>query len=187
MRKRFGIDIDGTVTSPSALLPFINEGFGLNITLADVIDYDLNKVVNVSEEKFSSWFIENEPVMYEKSPLAEGAEKVLRTWEKDHELFFISARGPQLLENTKKWFRKNGLSYHHIELIGSHDKVATAKLHQVDIFLEDKHDNAVMIHEECNIPVLLFNTPYNQDPIPKGVFRVNNWIEANNWVKNWLR
>ena len=43
-----------------------------------------------------------------------------------------------------------------------------------------------MIHEECNIPVLLFDTPYNQDPIPKGVIRVNNWNEANKWVKNWL-
>ena len=186
MRKRFGIDIDGTVTCPSALIPFINEGFGLNLTLDDIIEYDLNRVVNVSEEEFSRWFIEKEALMYEKSPLAEGAEKILNNWRKEHELFFISARGPELLENTKTWFKKNGLYYHHIELIGSHDKVASAKYHNVDIFLEDKHDNAVMIHEECNIPVLLFNTPYNQDPIPKGVIRVNNWYEANNWVKNWL-
>lgn len=187
MRKRFGIDIDGTVTCPSALVPFINEGFGLNLTLADVKEYDLNKVVNVPQEKFSKWFVENEPVIYEESPLAEGAENILNTWKKEHELFFISARGSHLLENTKKWFNKKGLSYNHIELIGSHDKVAAAKLHQVDLFLEDKHDNAVMIHEECDIPVLLFNTPYNQDPIPKGVVRVNNWYEANTWVKNWLR
>jgi uncharacterized protein len=187
MKKRFGIDIDGTVTCPSALVPFINKGFGLNISLEDVKEYDLNKVVKVPEEKFSKWFVENEPIIYEQSPLAEGAEVILNNWKKEHELFFISARGSHLLENTKKWFSKKGLSYNHIELIGSHDKVATAKLHQVDIFLEDKHDNAVMIHEECDIPVLLFNTPYNQDPIPKGVVRVNNWFEANNWVKNWLR
>ena len=47
MKKRFGIDIDGTVTSPSAILPFINKAFGMNITLADVKQYDLNPVVNV--------------------------------------------------------------------------------------------------------------------------------------------
>ena len=35
-----------------------------------------------------------------------------------------------------------------------------------------------MIHEQCHIPVLLFNTPYNQDPIPDGVIRVHNWNEA---------
>lgn len=186
MRKRFGIDIDGTVTCPTSLLPFINKGFGLNITLADVKQYDLTKVVNVSEEKFANWFHKNEPVIYEGSPLAQGAENVLNKWKVDHELFFISARGPHLLEDTKKWFSKKGLTYHHIELIGSHDKVATAKKYDVDIFLEDKHDNAVMIHEECGIPVLLFNTPYNQDPIPKGVIRVNDWYEAHNWVKQWL-
>jgi uncharacterized protein len=186
MRKRFGIDIDGTVTCPTSLLPFINKGFGLNITLADVKQYDLTKVVNVSEDVFADWFRNNEPIIYEKSPLAKGAEDVLKTWTKNHELFFISARGPHLMENTKMWFNTKGLAYHHIELIGSHDKVATAQKYDVDIFLEDKHDNAVAIHEECDIPVLLFNTPYNQDPIPKGVIRVNDWYEANNWVNKWL-
>jgi hypothetical protein len=57
----------------------------------------------------------------------------------------------------------------------------------VEIFFEDKHDNAVMIHEECQIPVILFDTPYNQDPIPNGVIRVNNWREANKWVENWMK
>jgi uncharacterized protein len=187
MRRRFGIDIDGTVTCPAALLPYINKRFGLNITLEDVKQYDLTKVVNVPEDQFANWFTENEPIIYEGSPLAMGAEMVLNAWKKKHELYFISARGAHLLENTKKWFSKSGITYHHIELIGSHDKVATALKHDVDIFLEDKHDNAVMIHEECNIPVLLFNTPYNQEPIPKGVIRVNNWMEANAWVKDWLK
>ncbi|OLS41672.1 hypothetical protein [Bacillus sp. MRMR6] len=187
MKRRFGIDIDGTVTCPTSLLPFINRDFGLNITLDDVKQYDLTKVVDVSEEEFAEWFIKWEPIIYEKSPLAKGAEKVLNSWTAHHELFFISARGAQLLDQTRKWFQNKGLSYDHIELIGSHDKVATAKRHRVDLFLEDKHDNAVTIHEECRIPVLLFNTPYNQEPIPKGVIRVNNWEEANSWVQKWLR
>jgi uncharacterized protein len=187
MKRRFGIDIDGTVTCPTSLLPFINRDFGLNITLDDVKQYDLTKVVNVSEEEFAKWFDEWEPVIYEESPLAKGAEKVLNSWTAHHELFFISARGAQLLDHTMKWFQNKGLFFDHIECIGSHDKVATAKRHQVDIFLEDKHDNAVMIHEECRIPVLLFNTPYNQEPIPKGVIRVNNWDEANSWIQKWLR
>ncbi|NQD66258.1 hypothetical protein HP456_10045, partial [Bacillus haikouensis] len=72
-------------------------------------------------------------------------------------------------------------------LIGSHNKISTAKKYKVDIFFEDKHDNAVMINEELNIPVVLFNTPYNQSPIPEGVIRVNDWNEANHWVQNWLR
>ena len=186
MKKRFGIDIDGTVTSPTSLIPFINKAFNLNLTYGEINQYDLTPFVNVSKEVFARWFTENEPVIYQGSPTAPGARKVLNKWKKVHELFFISARGPRLYNVTEKWFIDHGISFDHIELIGSHEKVEITKKYGIDIFFEDKHDNAVAIHEECHIPVILFDTPYNQDPIPKGVIRVNNWTEASLWVKNWL-
>jgi uncharacterized HAD superfamily protein len=187
MKKRLGIDIDGTVTSPSAILPFINNAFGLNITLKDVKQYDLNPVVNVSEEEFARWWLENEPIIYAESPIADDAASILTEWKSKFELCFISARSPHLLDITEKWFSDHNLSFDKIELIGTHDKVAAAKQHKVDLFLEDKHDNAINIHEECKIPVLLFDTPYNQDPIPQGVIRVFNWKEAADWVENWVQ
>jgi uncharacterized HAD superfamily protein len=187
MKKRFGIDIDGTVTSPTSLIPFINQAFGLNIKYEDITQYELTPFVNVPEQELAKWFEENEPIIYQGSPLAHGAKSVLSKWKNEYELFFISARNPQLLEVTEKWFQEQGLTFDHIELIGSHDKIAAAKKHKVDIFFEDKHDNAVMIHEECHIPVILFNTPYNQDPLPNGVIRVNNWLEAQQWVDDWLK
>ncbi|MCM3725143.1 hypothetical protein M3226_05445 [Neobacillus cucumis] len=185
--KRFGIDIDGTVTSPTSLLPFINKAFNLNILYEDVNQYELTPFVNVPEKEFAKWFTENEPIIYEGSPPAVGAIDVLNKWKHKHELYFISARGPHLLDVTEEWFFQQGLTFHHIELIGSHDKVETAKKQKVDIFFEDKHDNAVMIHEECQIPVILFDTPYNQDPLPEGVIRVKNWREASEWVETWLK
>ncbi|KKK33176.1 nucleotidase [Mesobacillus campisalis] len=186
MRKRFGIDIDGTVTCPSSMVPFLNQQFNLNITLDDIVQYDLMPLVSVSEQEFSSWFTSSEPVIYAKSPLAKGARDVLSEWSKEHELFFISARGKHLIDVTTDWFMKHNLEYDHIELIGSHNKIAAARKYEVDIFFEDKHDNAVMIHEDLQIPVLLFNTPYNQDPIPDGVIRVNDWYEARVWVDRWV-
>ncbi len=72
--------------------------------------YELTSVVNVSEEEFAKWFVENEAMIYEGSPLAEGAKFVLTTWENEHELFFISARGSHLLDNTKKWFIRQGIN-----------------------------------------------------------------------------
>lgn len=187
MKRKFGIDIDGTVTTPDAILPFMNQTFGLNVTLNDVKQYDLTPLVNVTEEEFARWFTENEPAIYAGSPIALGAKDVLNAWKDEHELIFISARGSHLLENTKKWFFEKGLTFHHIELVGTHDKVESVKKHQIEIFFEDKHDNAVMIHEECGIPVILFDTPYNQEAIPNGVFRVTNWKEAFGWVENWLK
>lgn len=187
MKKRFGIDIDGTVTCPTSLLPYINKEFNLNLTLNDITQYELTEVLNITPEVFGEWFKKTEGTIYKESPLAQGAKSVLDFWKDVHELYFISARPSHLVELTKEWFDCQNILYHHIELIGSHDKVSTAKKYNVDIFFEDKHDNAVSIHEELNIPVILFNTPYNQDKVPDGVIRVNDWQEARNWVDGWLK
>lgn len=187
MKKRFGIDIDGTVTCPSTFVPYLNEAFNLNITLNDIKQYDFLPLVTVSEKEFNSWFREIEPVIYSKSPLAAGAKEILKSWETKHELYFISARGNHLLNLTKEWFSSNEIFFNDIHLIGSHDKIAAAQKYKVDIFFEDKHDNAVDLNEVLGIPVILFNTPYNQDPVPEGVIRVNDWAEANNWVQDWIQ
>lgn len=182
---RLGIDIDGTVTDQSSLLPFLNKQFQMELTLKDIIDYDLTKAVGVSHEVFAKWFQDTEREMYKDSILAEGAKEILMRWVNSYELYFLSARPTSVLDVTLEWFHKHGVEYHHIECIGSHDKVNAAKHYKIDVFLEDKHDNAVDIHNKCQIPVLLFDAPYNRDPIPEGVIRIVNWQEADNWLASW--
>ena len=41
MKKRFGIDIDGTVTCPKTFIPYLNKSFNLKLTLEDINEYDL--------------------------------------------------------------------------------------------------------------------------------------------------
>ncbi|MCA1031762.1 hypothetical protein LCL95_12075 [Bacillus timonensis] len=186
MNKRFGIDIDGTVTCPSTFVPYINQSFGMNITLDDIKQFDLLPLLGISSNELRAWMNEFEPIIYKDAPLAKHAKKVLDEWKNQHTLIYISARGNHLSEVTKSWFETNTLHFHEIDLIGSHDKLNAVKKHGVELFLEDKHDNACNISEECEIPVILFNTPYNQEPIPKGVIRVNDWNEASKWVNYWF-
>ncbi|MCA1025465.1 MULTISPECIES: 5' nucleotidase, NT5C type [Cytobacillus] len=187
MKKRFGIDIDGTVTSPAAMIPFMNKAFGLQLTLEDIKQYDLYPLVDIEPQAFDQWFKENEPEIYRQSTIVPNAKSILTKWKEEHELFFISARSTHLMSVTENWFTQNGITFDHIDLIGSHDKVSAAKQYDIDIFFEDKHDNAVMIHEACQIPVILFDTPYNRLPTPDGVKRVTSWKEAATWVENWLK
>lgn len=185
MKLRLGIDIDGTVTAPEAIVPYLNETFQLNITLEDIKEYDLTKLLKISDEEFRKWMDQHEPLIYRNSPLAKYAKTVLNAWEKQHELIYITARRKHLKELTYEWFHENKIAHHHIELVGSHNKLEAVKKHQIEVFFEDHHDNAVMIAEELQIPVLLFNAPYNQKPLPSNVFRVNHWLEAKTWVENW--
>lgn len=184
MRHRFGIDIDGTVTCPTSLLPHLNEAFKSELTLEDIKEYDLSAALpHATQEEVYTWFRSMESKIYTTSPVSEHAKTILNEWKKHFELYYISARGENVLDVTYDWFKQHAISYDHIELIGTHKKIEAAKKHEVDLFLEDKHDNAVEISEELDIPVILFDTPYNREPVPKNVIRVYNWLEADEWVK----
>lgn len=185
MKKyRFGIDIDGTVTCPTSLLPHINQAFNRNLTLDDIREYDLTKALpDIEPDDFGKWFKIAEAEIYATSPIRDHAREVLSEWNDRYELYFISARGSNVQDITYKWFLEHEVVYDHIELIGTHDKLATAKMHGVHAFFEDKHDNAVMIREELQIPVILFDTPYNREPIPDGVYRVSDWLEAKQIIE----
>lgn len=176
---RFGIDIDGTVTDPSSFIPYLNEAFKRNLTLQDIKDYDLSIALGISEKEFWAWMMDNEPKMYQKSFPAADARDILSTWSEQYELFYISARPKHVTKLTHDWFKKNQIPYDHIELLGKHNKLAAVRDHQIDAFFEDKHDNAVNIAEEYEIPVILMDTPYNRLPVPQHVHRAYSWHEAN--------
>lgn len=185
MRPRFGIDIDGTVTSPTSLIPHINKAFNSTLTLDDIKEYDLTATLpHLAQDEFYTWFLEAEPAIYAASPVSDNAKIILDKWKDQFELYFISARGENVRDVTFDWFAQHSIAYDHIELIGTHKKIETAKRHAVDLFFEDKHDNAAEISEELDIPVLLFDTPYNRMPSPKNVIRVYNWLEAEQWVNS---
>ncbi|MCL6616486.1 MAG: hypothetical protein K6T39_05130, partial [Anoxybacillus ayderensis] len=151
IKRRFGIDIDGTVTCPSTFIPYLNKSFQKNLTLDDITDYDLVPFLDTTEEKLNEWMEQYEPIIYSEAPLANGALEVINSWKDEYELYYISARGRHLYEITEKWFQQQGVHYHHIELIGSHDKIEAVKKYKIDMFFEDKYDNACDIAEQCII------------------------------------
>ncbi len=182
-----GLDIDGTVTDPNTFIPHLNKHFNKTLTLDDLTEYDLTSVLNITEQQFWEWMGKYEATIYEQANLAVHAELTLKEWTKRHNLIYITARRNHLKEITHNWFVSRSVPFDHIELVGKHDKLDAVRKHQLDIFFEDKHDNAVAIAEEFNIPVILMDTPYNRLPLPKNVVRAQSWVEAKDWVDNWLQ
>ncbi|MCL7747210.1 hypothetical protein [Halalkalibacter alkaliphilus] len=187
IKKRMGLDIDGTVTDPNTFIPYLNKHFKKSLTLDDLTEYDLTSVLDISEKQFWDWMGKHEALIYKEAELAAHAELTLHEWTKHHDLIYITARRSHLAEITQHWFLTKSVPFDHIELVGKHDKLDAVREHQLDIFFEDKHDNAVAIAEEFKIPVILMDTPYNRLPSPKNVIRANNWVEAKDWVDNWLK
>ncbi|WP_062046343.1 hypothetical protein [Bacillus sp. JCM 19034] len=181
-----GFDIDGTITDPNTFIPYLNKHFKKKLTLDDIVEYDLTSVLGITEEQFWEWMGQFEGTIYSEAPIAIDAERILHEWNQHHDLIYITARRKHLSNITHNWFEEKALPFDYIELVGKHDKLEAIKKHQIEIFFEDKHDNAVAIAEEFNIPVILMDTPYNRLPAPELVIRATNWLEAKSWVDQWI-
>ncbi|MED4786501.1 hypothetical protein P9654_03480 [Bacillus atrophaeus] len=179
---RLGIDIDGTITAQDTFVPYLNHSFNLSISLDDMTDYDLTKLLNITTKEFWDWMNRNEAMIYKEAMLAQFAKQSLDKLKEEHSLIYITARRNHLTDVTYEWFGSRDIHYDHIELVGGHNKVEAVKKHDIDLFFEDHHGNATMIAKEANIPVILFNSPYNQLPIDSNIIRVNNWLDAVHWI-----
>ncbi|MFY0544643.1 5' nucleotidase, NT5C type [Brevibacillus sp. H7] len=175
---RIGIDIDGTVTDPSSIVPLMNESFGKNLRYEQCTDYNLATIYDITEEEFLLWLDRHGERLYDVAPVHGTADVVLRQWHQSHRLIYISAREARHMDVTVKWFERYQIPFHDIDLIGSHDKLSAAQKWQVDLFLEDRLENALQLSEELHIPVFLFDTPYNQGMLPALVQRVTSWEEV---------
>ncbi|USG67229.1 hypothetical protein NDK47_08050 [Brevibacillus ruminantium] len=180
-----GIDIDGTVTEPSSIVPLMNESFGKHLRYEDCFAYNLATVYNITEEAFADWLDKNGERLYDEAPVHGTADAVLRNWYHQHRLVYISAREARHRDVTLNWFSRYQIPYHELDLIGSHDKLAAARKWRVDLFLEDRLENALQLSEDLEIPILLFDTPYNQGTLPELVHRVYSWEQVDTLVKSW--
>ncbi|CAK7079165.1 MAG: Nucleotidase [Tissierella sp.] len=84
---------------------------------------------------------------------------------------------------TYLWFSHHKIPMNSLTLLGSHDKVGTAKDLSCDIFIEDRYENAIQL-AESGFEVLLMDCNYNKGPLPSNVTRVTNWFEIENIIEN---
>ncbi|QRG66107.1 5' nucleotidase, NT5C type [Brevibacillus choshinensis] len=178
-----GIDIDGTVTSPSSIVPLMNESFGRDLRYEDCYEYNLANVYNITDEEFDKWLDQNGERLYKEAPVHGNADDILRAWHPHFKLVYISAREDRHRDVTINWFSRYDIPFHELDLIGSHDKLSAAKKWGVDLFLEDRLENALQLSEALQIPVFLFDTPYNQGDLPSLVHRVTTWDEVQEKIQ----
>lgn len=120
---RLGIDIDGTVTAQDTFVPYLNESFQCAMTLEDMTEYDLTKLLKISQEEFWGWMDQHEPLIYKQAKPAEGAKEILDQMKLQHKLIYITARRQHHSDITYKWFQEHDVHYDAIELVGGHHKL----------------------------------------------------------------
>lgn len=193
---KFGIDIDGTLTTTDWMLESVNKYFGRNLRQQDLVVFNLSEILNVTPGEVNDFFNSDASNILDP-PIREGAKTILKLMQRgydyepaENKIYFVTARPESLYNVTYSWLEKelkpHGITFDLI-CVGSHDKVSAIKEKAVDIFFEDHPNNVVQINRECNIPVVMFDAPYNQNVETDNVniYRVDCWAGANSVILKW--
>jgi uncharacterized HAD superfamily protein len=175
------VDIDGTVTEPYYWLPKANEYFCTNVKEEQITQYDIDKVLNIPRHAYLKFYDLYGEEIHRDAKIREKAREVLTEFNKDYNVYYVTAREERLLDITKKWLRKNHLFYKGLYLLGTHYKVDQAKKLECDIFIEDRYANAVQLAIQ-GFQVLLIDNNYNRLPLIPGIIRVTDWDEVREIV-----
>lgn len=177
------IDIDGTITEAYYWLPRVNDYFNTKFTPKDVTVYEIHEVLGVDRTAYELFYALYGEALHLESKIRKGVKKVLDNLYKKHGIHFVTAREERMKAVTYMWLSHHKIPMDSLTLLGSHNKVGTAKDLNCDIFIEDRYENAIQL-AEAGFEVLLIDCNYNRGSLPSKVTRVTNWYEIENIIVN---
>ncbi len=186
---KIGIDIDDVIADfVPTLARFHNETFGGNLSKNDFTSYDFWKVWGGSKEEAVrkvDMFFEDQSHCNKILPVIKSVTSLNKLKEGGVELFAITGRRDNMIEQTKEWIEKHfpGLFLdiyftNSYSLNGKSEKKSKiCKELGITVMVEDHTKHAVDCAENA-IQVLLFDCPWNKHSnVLKNIRRVSSWDE----------
>ena len=166
---KIGFDIDGVIVDTiSNCAKGISKHLGYEVSCEDVV-YRFEEMYEAHD-----FWSKNSRVFLCSIPPYDGVCEHINELIKSHEIYFISARGYEVLEDSKIWFEKHGLPTENIYFTSGETKTGICKELELDLFIEDSPKNAEEI-SLTGIPVLLMDTEYNRDYNGEKIVRCKDW------------
>lgn len=185
-KKIIGVDLDDVLLDfNSALCEWHNLKYGTSYTRADIFDFDLKNVWNISQEETNQKIVEfYHSKNHSDSLPMPGAVEAIKKLKQNNHLVIITSKPEYLRGQTDIWLQKyfpNSFESVHFTNNFHRNGSKTAKADICDklgvsVYIEDSIENAKTIAAPDR-QVLLFNSPWNQSPIPPELVRVNSWEE----------
>lgn len=183
---RIGFDVDGVLADfHSAFIPLVKKHTGIDVKVGPegptTWNYHLDAGVTPAQGRELWNIIKASPDFFMRLKPLSGAIETLRLLDALQGYYhaqtaFITARsGDTAHEQTKRWLRSHGMSDPQVLIVKSaDDKAAVAAGLKLDVFVEDKLENAVAAHEKGVPNVFLLDYPYNQGVIAREIMRVSS-------------
>lgn len=191
-KKVLGVDFDDVIVrTGDAMAKFHNATYGTNYTRDEVTDYNLGEVWNCTHEEAQRRIDEFMDTDFHHSAEAVfGAYDALEQLGKKYEIVIVTGRHEAMRDSTLDWLTKNFLGlYREIHFTGHYETDPSRKKKKsdvmttigADLFIDDALHFATDV-ASVGIPVLLFDTPWNQGELPEGgyprLFVGRNFVEG---------
>lgn len=184
---QLAFDIDGVVADTmEVFLDLARERYGLNYLTKDhLYYYDLYKCLDIDREIIDDLIcltLDDEHT--ERVPPVAGAPDVLTEFSRHAPLRFVTARiWPESIIN---WLYKvlPDVPRERIQVIATgapEAKLGILKDLGVQYFVEDRLETCKLLARD-GIQPLLFDQPWNRDPIAAEFPRIENWLELRAWI-----
>ena len=189
---RIGIDLDEVVadTMP-AVIHFHNRKYGTDFKKGDFYSYHFWDVWGGTKDeaikKMYDFFATDH--FAKINPVAGSLVAINTLKENGHELFVITGRQNEIIEETEKWIKKHfpeifsGIHFANSYGLTGHPIKKSAICAQlgIKIMIDDDMDHAKDL-TKFGIKVLLFDQPWNQDNLEGDIERVFSWKEIINKI-----
>ena len=166
-----GIDIDDTLNNLSDILLEYGKRYNEENSIKHEIQkekYDFEEAFGWNKEQENKFKEQYIGICLAQATVKTGArEYVKKLKEEGHKIFIITARTPEetvknVQEISAEWLKRNGIMLDKLE-VGCEQKVEKCREHNIDVFIDDNTDHCKSIHESLGIPVIMFDSIYNQE------------------------
>jgi uncharacterized HAD superfamily protein len=183
---KIGVDLDDVLADslPQYLQAF-NDRFGVDVELADAAWRIADRFPQIPRQEADEFFSELiEDGFFSSRPLVPHAKEAVEALaDGGHRLYIITGRTPRDEQITMDWLTRIGVLSHFEAVM--HRTRNPVERHKADVaaglalglFIEDELAVALAVADTA-IPVLLFDRPWNQGPLPDNVRRIGSWHEA---------
>ena len=193
------VDLDDVLAETGrALLRVLEEGFGRRVAFDEVRSHHLGESLGLDPDELQDFLdAAHEPeVLAAVEPMAGGAEALARWLERGYRVLVVTGRPPATREPTLGWLERHRIPFSEFHFLDKYSRyyrgahgtpaggspdgaLALADLPGLELCLavEDFPDISLHLARELEVPVALFDRPWNRSLAESGnpIVRCADW------------
>lgn len=183
------MDLDDVISrTTDTYSAVIEQEFGKQVRFEDLNCFDLKVSFKLTDMEYRHFFDRiHQPDILMGFDIVPGAGKMLTRWIDDgHRVDIVTGRPPSTRDISLAWLDRQRIAYSEFIMVDKYNRAGTdhpgvisktqLKACQYDLAVEDSLDTALFLAEHMDVPVLLYDRPWNARPAGHpGIIRVASW------------